>query len=115
MDDKPLAWLVGTPQTPPFSEDGRLQIGYLLWLLQKGELPSMPHSRPMRALGARVCELRVKDEKAKKTWRLVYRIDEDAIVVAECFDKNDNRTPKRVITTVKERLRRFDAVTKRRT
>ena len=35
--DKELVWLAGEVITPPFSSEGRIEAGYLLQLLQKGE------------------------------------------------------------------------------
>jgi DNA-binding XRE family transcriptional regulator len=60
--DKPLVWLKGEVKTPPFSKAGRLEAGYLLRQLQKGETLSLPHSRPMATIGPRCHELRVIDE-----------------------------------------------------
>jgi len=45
----------------------------------------MPQSRPMPSIGARCHESRINDEAV--TWRLVYRIDEDAIIILEVFSK----------------------------
>jgi len=45
--DKPLAWLHGEVRTSPFSRAARLEAGFLLRALQRGENPPMPHSRPM--------------------------------------------------------------------
>ncbi len=45
----------------------------------------MPHSRPMPSIGPRCHELRIQDQS--KTWRIVYRRDSDAIVIAEVFAK----------------------------
>ncbi len=45
--NKPLAWLHGEVKTPPFSSDARIEAGYLLRQLPKGEKLSMPVSRPM--------------------------------------------------------------------
>ena len=39
------------------------------------------------------------------TWRIVYRIDADAIVIAEVFAKKTQATPKAVIDACKRRLR----------
>lgn len=61
--DKPLVWLRGEVKTPPFSAAARLEAGTLLRRLQGGEKLSMPHSRPMPAIGPRCQELRVVDEK----------------------------------------------------
>jgi hypothetical protein len=49
--DKPLVWLQGETRTPPFSEAARIEAGYLLRLLQKGQVLAMPHSRPMPVVG----------------------------------------------------------------
>ena len=73
--DKPLVWLHGELKTPPFSAEARIEAGYLLRLLQKGEKLSLPHSRPMPSIGARCHELRIVDET--KNWRIIYRIDVD--------------------------------------
>jgi phage-related protein len=77
--DKPLAWLHGEIRTPPLSKVARIEAGYLLRQLQRGEALSMPHSRPMPGIGPRCRELRIDDEN--ETWRMVYRIDPDAIVI----------------------------------
>jgi phage-related protein len=105
-DDKPLVWLHGQVKTPPFSGGARLEAGFLLRKLQKGAALEMPHSRPMPGVGARCHELRVVD--ADKTWRLIYRLDEDAIVIAEVFSKKSRATPRSVIDQAKKRLRDYD-------
>jgi len=85
-----------------------MQMGYLLRLLQKGHLIEMPHSRPMPSIGIRCHELRVTDNKSQKIWRLVYRIDEDAILIADVFPKTTRATPKLVIDNCKRRLKLAD-------
>lgn len=104
--DKPLVWLRGEVRTPPFSAAARLEAGWLLRRLQAGEKLGMPHSRPMPSIGARCHELRVVD--AGKTWRVVYRIDRDAIVIADVFQKTTAQTPVRVIDDCRRRLRLYD-------
>jgi phage-related protein len=104
--DKPLVWLRGQVRTPPLSESARVEAGFLLRLLQRGELLAMPHSRPMPAIGPRCHELRVVDAEA--TWRIMYRIDDDAIVIAEVFAKKTRATPVPVIRACKARLREYD-------
>jgi hypothetical protein len=44
--DKPLVWLHGHIKTPPMSQEARIEAGYLLRRLQRGDKLSMPHSRP---------------------------------------------------------------------
>jgi len=75
--DKPLVWLHGEVKSPPLSAEARIELGTLLRRLQRGELLTMPASRAMPSIGARCHELRVNDEAS--TWRLIYRIDSDAI------------------------------------
>ena len=105
--EKPLVWLHGQIKTPPFSSEARLEAGYLLRRLQRGELLSMPHSRPMLSIGARCHELRIGDRG--KIWRIVYRIDEDAVILLEMFEKQTNQTPRNVIEVCKRRLRDYDS------
>ena len=104
--DKPLAWLHGEIKTPPLSAAARLEAGYLLRRLQRGDRLSMPHSRPMPSIGRNCHELRISDENV--TWRVVYRIDGDAIVIAEVFSKKTTQTPKTVIETCRSRLKDYD-------
>ena len=58
------------------------------------------------AIGARCHELRVND--AGQSWRIVYRIDTDAIVIADVFSKKTRATPRQVIETCRRRLREYD-------
>lgn len=104
--DKALAWLHGEVRTPPFSKAARIEAGYLLRELQRGKVLSMPHSRPMPAIGARCHELRVVDEGVP--WRIVYRVDPDAIVIAEVFAKKTAKTPAAVLDACRRRLREYD-------
>lgn len=105
--DKPLVWLHGEVKTPPFSEAARLEAGVLLRMLQRGDRLGMPASRPMPSIGVRCHELRIDDENV--TWRLMYRLDTDAVVVLEVFAKKTGQTPKNVIDTCKARLKRYDS------
>lgn len=104
--DKPLAWLHGEVKTPPLSHEARIETGFLLRRLQRGERLQMPQSRPMPSVGARCHELRIND--ADVTWRLIYRIDPDAIVILDVFAKKTQKTPKAVIQACKRRLKEYD-------
>ena len=104
--DKPLVWLHGEITTPPLSKAARIEAGYLLRRLQKGETLALPHSRPMPGIGRRCHELRIND--ADSTWRIVYRTDPDAVVIADVFCKKTARTPKTVIDVCKRRLKEYD-------
>src|SRR6516164_7944386 len=105
-DRKPLVWLHGEIKTPPFSKEARVEAGTLLRRLQEGEMPALPHSRPMPGIGPRCHELRVRDRN--HNWRIIYRLDEDAVVIVEVFAKTTRQTPKRVIDTCTRRLRQYD-------
>lgn len=104
--DKPLVWLAGEVKTPPVSPAARLEAGFLLRRLQQGEKIGMPQSRPMPSIGLRCHELRINDQNT--TWRIVYRIDTDAIVILEVFKKGTAKTPSRIIQVCKRRLRMYD-------
>ena len=104
--DKPLVWLHGEIRTPPFSRAARIEAGYLLRLLQKGQAVGLPQSRPMQVVGPRCHELRVRDAEAE--WRIVYRHDADAVVILEVFAKKTRTTPKTIIDTCTRRLREYD-------
>jgi phage-related protein len=108
MADKELVWLHGEVKTPPFSYEARLKAGYLLRLLQKGRLLGMPESRPMPGIAARCHELRVRDSGARVTWRIVYRIDTDAIVIGEVFAKKTTRMPAEVAEACRQRFAWYD-------
>jgi phage-related protein len=106
-NDKPLVWLHGEVQTPPFSKAARLEAGFLLRSLQRGDKLSLPQSRPMPSIGAHCHELRIVDENL--SWRIVYRIDSDAIIIMTVFEKKTNSTPKSIIDVCKKRIKDYDA------
>ena len=110
VTSKPLVILHGEIKSPPFSVAARIEAGMCLRKLQRGMTLSMPISRPMPAIGARCAELRIVDENA--TWRIMYRVDPDAVLIAEVFAKKTQATPKSVITVCKRRLRDYDTLTK---
>ena len=107
-EHKQLAWLHGEVKTPPFGANARIEAGYYLRLLQRGDSLAMPQSRPMPSIGPRCHELRIID--LDKTWRILYRIDRDAIVIADVFAKKTAATPKKVLENCKRRLRKYDSI-----
>jgi len=107
---KPLVWHYGTIQTPPFSKEARVEAGTLLRRLQEGQSLAMPHSRPMPKIGKRCHEIRVRDES--RNWRIICRIDSDAIVIVAVFPKTTQTTPNSVIKQAKDRLRSYDDAAK---
>jgi phage-related protein len=107
---KPLVWLEGELKTPPFSRAARLEAGFLLRRLQLGEMLSLPQSRSMPSIGRRCHELRIQDEST--TWRIVYRVDADGIVIVDVFAKKAQKTPVVVIERCKARLKAYDEISK---
>jgi len=106
---KPIVWLEGEVRTPPFSASGRIEAGILLRRLQEGDNLAMPHSRPMPSIGKRCHELRITD--AETSWRILYRIDPDAILILDVFAKKTRRTPTRILKNAKRRARQYDMLT----
>ena len=105
--DKPLRWLHGEVKSPPFTALARLEAGWLLHQLQAGESLSLPHSRPLPVIGARCHELRVRDKD--KNWRLIYRVDDDRILIVEVFNKTTQQIPDQIIEICQKRLGAYDA------
>ena len=99
-------WLAGEIRTPPFTREARIETGVLLRRLQRGDSLGMPAMRPMPSVGRRCAELRVPDES--QSWRIMLRVDPDAIVILDVFSKKTRTTQKKVIEASKRRLRRYD-------
>ena len=104
-EDKPLVWLRGEVKTPPFAGAARIEAGVLLRRLQRGDKLTLPHSRPMPSIGSGCHELRIQD--GDRSWRIVYRIESDAIVILDVFRKTTQQTPLRIIADCKRRLKQY--------
>lgn len=104
---KPVVWLHGEVKTPPFTPEGRQEAGMLLRLLQEGERLGMPQAEPLPDVGSRCGALRVRD--AEHNWRIIYRIDSDAVLVVELYPKKTRKIPDEVIERCKKRLKQYDA------
>jgi phage-related protein len=107
---KPLIWLHGEVKTPPFSAKGRQEAGMLLRLLQQGEQLGMPQAEPLTDVGKRCGVLRVRD--AGHNWRIMYRLDADAVLILEVYSKKTRKIPDEVIERCQERLKRYDEAVK---
>jgi phage-related protein len=103
---KPVRWFEHMTR-PPLTEEGQLRGGTLLRLLQEGESLSAPDAKQLPSIGARRGELRFQDEG--HNWRIVYRVDDDAILVVHIFAKTTRKTPQKVIDLCKKRLANYDA------
>jgi len=91
--DKPIVWLKNEVKTPPFSIEARIEAGLLLRQLQKGKNISLPQSRPMPSIGKRCYLLRITDDT--KIWRIIYRIDDDAIIILHVLKNRHNKLQKK--------------------
>ena len=103
---KPLVWLQGEVKTPPFTFEGRQEAGMLLRLLQEGETLGMPHAEALPDVGPRCGALRVRD--GGHNWRIMYRLDVDAVVVLDVYPKKKRKIPDEVIQRCKQRLNQYD-------
>jgi phage-related protein len=59
----------------------------------------------MPAIGSGCHELKLIDES--RTWRIVYHVDRDVIVILEVFEKKSQTTPKKIIENCKRRLQMY--------
>src|SRR5437867_3598354 len=100
---KPLAWLHGEIKTPPFTTEARKEAGYLLRLLQRGEKLGMPQAESLPIVGARCGALRVRD--GAHNWRIMYRVDPDAVLIVEAYAKKTRKIPQEIIDSCRKRLR----------
>jgi phage-related protein len=60
----------------------------------------------MASVGPRCHELRINDKT--KSWRIMYRIDADAIVIVDVFEKRTRTTPVETILQCRKRLNAYD-------
>ena len=104
---KPLVWLQGEVKTPPFTPEGRQEAGMLLRLLQEGEQLGMPQAEPLPDVGRGCGALRIRD--AEHNWRIMYRIDADAVLILEVYSKKTRKIPDEVIRRCKQRIKRYES------
>ncbi|HEX3071086.1 MAG TPA: type II toxin-antitoxin system RelE/ParE family toxin [Thermoanaerobaculia bacterium] len=105
VGSKPLVWLRGEIKTPPFSHEARVEAGFLIRRLQDGELLGLPVSRPIPEIGSNCHELRVVDRDV--TWRIVYHLADDAIVLLDVFSKKTRTLPRNIAAAARRRLRTY--------
>jgi phage-related protein len=101
--------LRGEVKTPPVGAKARVEAGFLLRRLQRGELLGLPHSRPMPGVASGCHELRIVD--GDLNWRIMYYIAADAVVILDVFRQKTEKTPKSVLDDCRRRLAEFLKVT----
>ena len=99
---KKLIFLTPVLEDRRFPIQARKKIEKLLDQLKNGAMLPMPISKPFPDIGKGCHELRILD-----FWRLVYKIDTDAIVVLEIFPKKTQTMPQSVINTCQTRLKAY--------
>jgi phage-related protein len=67
----------------------------------------MPHAEPLPIVGKRCGALRVRD--AEQNWRIVYRVDSDAVLVLEVYAKKSRKVPDEVVKRCRQRLHQYDS------
>jgi phage-related protein len=96
----------GRSKEPAVFVEGAFAGWTLFAVVQRGEVLSMPISRPMPSIGVRCHELRIGD--VHHTWRVIYRAEVDRVLVVDVFDKNQNKTPQTIIETCRKTLSSYD-------
>ena len=79
-----------------------------LRLLQEGISLGMPHARPLPSVGPRCHELRIRD--GAHNWRIVYRIDDEFIVIGAVFAKSGKARQQREFENANRRFASHDRV-----
>lgn len=79
----------------------------LLRLLQEGEQLGMPQAEPLPNVGRGCGSLRIRD--AEHIWRIMYRIDADAVLILEVYSKKTRKIPDEVIRWCKQRIKQYES------
>lgn len=105
-DDKILVWLAGEVKSPPFSDEARLEAGFLLRRLQQGE--TLATSFAAHAVDRRRMS-RAQDRRPGRDLEdhVLRRYRRRRLDV---FKKKTRATPKKVIETCTQRLRAYRSV-----
>ncbi|EKF60776.1 hypothetical protein QWE_03258 [Agrobacterium albertimagni AOL15] len=102
---KLIQWL-GSSRTDvrAFPEDARIDAGWQLELVQRGEDPD--DWKPMPTIDPGVREIRIRE--ASGAFRIIYLATfEDRVLVLHAFQKKTQVTPKKDIELASQRLKRW--------
>ncbi len=87
-----------------FPVEVRKELGKSIYDLQRGEILSMPISRPMSLIAPGAAELRIRDRAG--IYRAFYYVKSTrGILVFHAFQKKDRTTPLQEIDTGRKRLK----------
>jgi phage-related protein len=89
-----------------FPEDARLEAGWQLELIQRGEDPD--DWKPMSTIGAGVREIRIREDSG--AFRVIYLATlRDRVLVIHAFQKKTQATSKKDLDLAIKRLKRWKA------
>ena len=104
MVEKPLAWLGSSlDDVRTFPAEAKRAAGYQLGRVQQGLMPD--DWKPMSAVGAGVCEIRIHTELERRVFYVAKY--EDAIYVIHAFEKRTPQTREADIALARTRLADF--------
>ena len=109
---RPVRWIGSSrADVQKFPDDVKTDIGYALWIVQRGGHP--PQAKPLRGIvtGAGVLELVERHEG--DAYRVVYTVRfEKAVYVLHAFQKKSRKgikTPQHEVDVIRERLKSAEA------
>ncbi|MER8548562.1 type II toxin-antitoxin system RelE/ParE family toxin [Mesorhizobium sp. M1169] len=104
---KVIEWLGSSrADVRAFPDDARIEAGWQLELVQRGDDPD--DWKPMQIVGAGVREIRVRE--ASGAFRVIYLSTlEDRVLVLHAFQKKAQATSKKDLDLAAQRLKRWKA------
>lgn len=102
-----LVWLEGEVKSPPLllRRDGK-RLACSCGCFRKGSDSVCLMRSLCRALDRGAAPYEFAD--AQHNWRIVYRVDQDAVLVLEVYAKMTRKIPDEVLERCKRRLRQYD-------
>lgn len=104
---KVIEWLASSrADVRAFPDDARIEAGWQLELVQRGDDPD--DWKPMQTVGPGVREIRVRE--ASGAFRIIYLATvEDRVLVLHAFQKKTQATSKKDLDLAARRLKRWKA------
>jgi phage-related protein len=104
---KPIEWLGGSrDDLRAFPEDARIDAGFQLERVQRGDAPD--DWKPMKSVGSGVREIRVRE--ASGAFRVIYLASlVDCVLVLHAFQKKTQVTTRKDIELASQRLKIWKA------
>ena len=105
---KPVFW-VGSARSDvrAFPEEVRTDVGYALWVAQRGSRPT--RAKPLKGIVSGAGVLELVERHDGDTYRVVYTVRfKEAVYVLHAFQKKSKRgiaTPKHEVDVIRERLK----------